>query len=69
MFIPSPEIAALDHHIAQIDADAKNNMAIFGLIAVGGCHSLLQLDCALHGVDGTGELHQHSVAPRLFSTN
>ena len=55
------EIAALDHHVAQVDADAQNDVAILGLITIGGGHGLLQIDGALHGIDGTAELHQHAV--------
>ena len=59
------EIASLDHNIAKIHANAKNDMAIFGLIAVGGRHTLLQIDRALNGIDGAGELDQYTVAGDL----
>src|SRR4030095_4677783 len=59
------EIAALDHHIAEIDADAKHEMTVLRLAAIGGGHAMLQIDRALHGVDGARDLHQPSVAGDL----
>ena len=59
------EVAALDHDVAEIDTDAQDDVAILGLTAVRGGHALLQIDGALHGVDGAGELDQHAVAGHL----
>src|SRR5262249_47221347 len=59
------EITTLDHNVAKIHANAKNDVAIFGLIAVGGRHALLQIDGTLNGIDGAGELDQYTVAGDL----
>ena len=59
------EIAAFDHDIAEIYADAQDDAAILGYAAVGGRHALLEIDGALHRVDRAGELDQHTVASHL----
>ena len=33
----------------------------FGLVAIGDSHALLQIDGALHGIDGAPELQQHAI--------
>ncbi len=59
------EIAALDHHISQVDADAQHDPAIFWLIAIGGGHGLLQIDGELHGINGAAELDEPPVTHDL----
>ena len=59
------EIAALDHDIAEIDADAQHDATILGQITIRRGHALLQLDRALHGVDRAAELDQHTIAGDL----
>ena len=39
------EVAALDHQVAQVDADAKRDASIVRDTAVRRCHLVLQLDC------------------------
>jgi hypothetical protein len=41
------------------------NLPIFGLIDIDGGHALLEIDSALHGIDGTRELDQHAIAGHL----
>src|SRR4030095_16183715 len=59
------EIAAFDHDIAEVHADAQHDVAILRLITIGSGHTLLEIDGALYGVDGAGELDQHAVAGSL----
>src|SRR5262245_39893656 len=61
----SVEVAALEHHVAEIDADAKHDMAVAKLPAIGGGHAGLEVHRALHRIDGAGELDQHAVARNL----
>src|SRR5262245_11569197 len=62
------EIAALDHNVTQIDADAQHNVAVVAQIAVGGSHVVLQLDRALHSIDCTAKLDEDTVAGKLEDT-
>ena len=59
------EIAALDDHIAEIDADAQEDVLIGGYACVLRLHRLLQVDGAFHGVDDAGELDKDAVAHDL----
>ena len=60
------EIAALDHHVAEIDADAQYNALVVGERRRSPlAMPLLQLDRAGDGVHGAGELDQHAVAHHL----
>src|SRR5262245_16505463 len=59
------KIAALNHHVAEIDADSQSDSQILGQICVGGFHGLLKLDCAGDGIYGAGEFHQHAVSHDL----
>ena len=45
------EIAALDDHVAEIDADAQNDAPVLGRPSLAAAISLLQLDGAGDGVD------------------
>ena len=56
------EVAALNHDIAEVDADAQHEPPILGNILVGGIHGLLQLDGAGDRVRRAGELYQHAVS-------
>ena len=56
------EVAALDHDVAEIDADAQHDVPIRGRIVVRRGHGLLQLHRAFDGVDGAAELDQHPIA-------
>src|SRR5262249_3639762 len=58
-------IAALDHNIAKVDADAQDDGAALWQIAVHRGHSSLQFDRALHSVVRTAKLNEHTVAGRL----
>ena len=58
----SIEVLTLDHHVAEVDADPKDNPAILGDVAVGRIHGFLQLHRARDRVHGAGELHQHAVS-------
>src|SRR5262245_65872472 len=48
------EIAALDHHVAEIDPDSQPDSPIRGQICIGAFHTVLQLDGTFDGVDSTG---------------
>ncbi len=59
------KIAAVDHDIAEIDADAQHDAPIRRVIFVRGGHGLLQLDRAFDRADGAAELDKHPVADFL----
>ena len=59
------KIAAVDHDVAEIDADAQHDAPIRRVIFVRGGHGLLQLDRAFDGVDGAAELDEHAIADSL----
>ena len=56
------QISTFNHHIAEVDPEAKHNAALFRQIPVGAAECLLQLDGALNRVDRAGEFHQDPVA-------
>src|SRR5262245_33721623 len=62
------EIAALDHYVAKVDADAKHDLKVIGQIVICERHLLLQLDRTLDGVDSAGEFDQHPIAGNLEDT-
>ncbi len=59
------EIAALDEDIAEIDADAQEDVLIVGHARVLRLHRLLQVDGAFHGVDDAGVLDKDAIAHDL----
>ena len=59
------DVGAVDHHISQIDADAKPHAMRLGWVRILVGNFLLNLDRALHGLDDAGELGDHGVAPGI----
>ena len=59
------DVGAVDHHISQIDADAKPHAMRLGRVGILVGNFLLNLDRALHGLDDAGELGDHGVAPGI----
>ena len=59
------EIVAVDDDVAQIDADAKLDMPIFGDAGIALDHAALDLDGAARRVDDAAELDQEAVAHHL----
>ena len=55
------QVIALDHHVAEVDADPELEPPVLGQLAISGCQLLLDLDRASCGFDGTRELGQHAV--------
>ena len=53
---------AVLHHVAHVDADAKDDSTILGRVLVGRSHRFLNLGHAANGVDDTGKLNQKTVA-------
>jgi len=62
------DLLPIDHHIAEVDADAKFHAAIDREVSVPGFELLLDLDRAAHGVDHTGKLGQDAIARRAHDT-
>src|SRR5207248_1815103 len=56
------EVAILDDHVAEIDADAKLDLLALGESRIRRSHALLHIHGALYGVDHAGELDQHAIA-------
>jgi hypothetical protein len=59
------KIAALDHHVTEIDADAKDDLSVFRQTAVGRRHGVLQLTSAGDRIDGTCKFDQDPIAHQL----
>ncbi|HJR23684.1 MAG TPA: hypothetical protein VJ822_18760 [Dongiaceae bacterium] len=59
------EIAALDHDVAEIDADPQQESAVVGQSRIGLIHSRLQVHRATHRIDGAGKLRKDAVAHQL----
>src|SRR5207248_8266979 len=59
------DIIAVDHYVAEVDADAPFHLALAGdsLISLG--YQFLECDRALHSAYHRGELDQNPVAGRL----
>jgi hypothetical protein len=56
------EVVALDHHVAEINADAKLHPVAFGQAGSQGRHGLLDFHCRTHRFDRAGELRNNAVA-------
>ena len=66
MFTPSPiNIALVDDDVADIDADAEFDAALFGDAGVALGHDALDFEGAARGIDGAGEFDKHTVARGL----
>ena len=52
-------------HVADMDADAKDEAFVLGHSYVSLRHRVLEIDRAAHGVDGAAELDERSVAEEL----
>ena len=57
-------VAILDHHVADIDADAKQHPALLGQRFVGLGERLLDGNGSAHRVDDAREFGKHAVAGR-----
>jgi hypothetical protein len=59
------EVVALDDQVAQMQADAKHDPGLFGLLPVGLGHGLLKLDGGTQRIHGTGKLCKCPVPGQL----
>src|SRR5262245_55527872 len=59
------DVVALDDDVAEVDANAESNAAIFWNVDGLGDHRCLHLDRAAHGIDHARELQQQAVAGGL----
>ena len=59
------DVVVLADHVAEVDADAKADLALRRHVAVAPRHALLDLDRARHGIRDARELDQHAVAGGL----
>ena len=67
MFTPSPirsPVALLDH-VAEVNADPKDDAAVRGHAGVTLDHGVLNFDGATHGVDDAAEFDKHAIASAL----
>jgi hypothetical protein len=55
----------LDDDVAEIDADAELDAALFRDTVIAQCHRALQRDSAAHRIDDAGELDEEPVAGRF----
>ena len=58
-------LRALDHHVAEVDADTKLHAALGRNAFVFSLEPGLDIDGALHRIDHAGELGEHAVAGRV----
>jgi hypothetical protein len=56
------DATVLDHHVADIDADAKDHAPLRGLVCVRGSNGLLDLRGAVDRIHHAGKFRQHAVA-------
>src|SRR5262249_33934120 len=61
-------IAALDHHVTEIDADAQDDLSVLGQAGIGLGHAVLEVYGTLHSVDRASELDQCAIADDLEDT-
>jgi hypothetical protein len=59
------DVVAIDQHITQVDADAKQHASLFRHIAIALSHEILDYDGAINGGDDRRELQEHTVSGRL----
>ena len=59
------EVITVDDQVAQVQAYSEHKSVICRLVAVGGCHGLLELNGCRQCVDGAAELDQGSVTGQL----
>src|SRR5262249_6556271 len=59
------DVATVDHHIADIDADAKLDPLLLGHVRVALGHASLDIDSAAHRVHDAAELSQQAIAGAL----
>ena len=59
------DIAFLDDHIADVDADTENNALLFGQLRLPLGHAPLDRRGALDRIYNTSELDQHAIAHEL----
>ena len=55
------QVIALDHHVAEVDADPELEPPVLGQLAISGREFLLDLDRTSCGFDGARKLGQHAV--------
>ena len=56
------QLVALNHHVADVDADAQAHPAVLGQLGVADPELFLDRDGAAHRLHRAGELGQHAVA-------
>jgi hypothetical protein len=59
------EIASLNHHIADVETYAEPKLLIVWVAFIEPPDGLLNLNGALHCIDGTRELSEHTVPSRV----
>src|SRR5207247_10862261 len=59
------DVVAIDQHVTQIDADAKQHASLFRHIAIALSYEILDYDGAIDGGNDRRELQEHTVPRRL----
>ena len=60
------DLIALDHHVAEVDADAKLHPALLRQLSVLGLERGLNIHRAIHRLDHAGELGQNAIASGVY---
>ena len=62
------DLIALDHHVAEVDADAELHPALRRQLRILSLERGLNIHCAIHRLDHAGELGQNAIAGRVYET-
>jgi hypothetical protein len=60
------DLIALDHHVAEVDADAKLHPTLRWQLRVFSAERGLNIHRAIHRLDHAGELGQNAIAGRVY---
>src|SRR6266478_3535722 len=60
------DLIALDHYVAEVDADAEFHTALRWQLRVLSLERGLNIHCVIHRIDHAGELGQNAVAGRVY---
>jgi len=60
------DLIALDHHVAEVDADAKLHPALRRQLRVLGLERGLNIHRAIHRPNHAGELGKYAIAGRVY---
>lgn len=60
------EVLSLGNYIPNVNSDAKRHLTFCWQLGILGFECLLDLNCALHGINDTGKLRQHAIPGSVY---